>query len=151
MFMYVMSAPKDLRASTSTAMGLHCMRSVPVMMCSPSTVHNREVMKRIAVPAALMSMTCGMCFKASSTTLLSSQSEILSMGMSLPLRERIIKALLLILLLEGNCMFVRRIFGANTSIIAGSVRFLIILCAKLRKLFGEYKIMSYLCIANEKR
>ena len=47
-------------------------------------------------------------------------------------------------------MFVRRIFGANTTIVACPVRFFLILRAKLQKIFGDYKIKSYLCIANEK-
>jgi hypothetical protein len=71
------------------------------------------------------------------------------MGMSLPLRERIIKALLLILLLEGNCMFVRRIFGANTSIIAGSVRFFYYFMRKITKII--WRIQNNVIPLHRKR
>ncbi len=69
-----MSAPRYLSASTRMPMGRFCIRSVPVMVCSPSVAARKAVMKRMAVPAALMSMTSGMCCNALMMTSVSSQS-----------------------------------------------------------------------------
>lgn len=59
-------------------------------------------MKRIAVPAAFMSMTGGMPLKASSITSVSSQSDMLPGVSLLPDKALIIKALLLILFDAGR-------------------------------------------------
>ena len=52
-----MLAPRYLRASTSTLIGLCFMRSVPVSICSPGVTDRYAVINRIAVPAALMSIS----------------------------------------------------------------------------------------------
>jgi len=57
---YSISAPKYLRASTSMPIGRCLIRSVPVITCSPSVTERYAVMKRIAVPAAFMSIVSGM-------------------------------------------------------------------------------------------
>jgi hypothetical protein len=87
----------------------------------------------MAVPAALMSITRGMPHNASSTTLLSSQSETLSIGSLPPLRARITKALLLILLLAGNFISARKILGANIRFFTFTGSIFLILRAKLQK------------------
>ena len=52
---YSISAPRLRKAFTSTSIGRCFIRSVPVMTCSsPSVTESRAVVKRIAVPAALM-------------------------------------------------------------------------------------------------
>ena len=51
---YSTSAPSLRSESTSTPMGRCCIRSVPVMTCSPGVTLRKAVMNRMAVPAALM-------------------------------------------------------------------------------------------------
>ena len=72
---YSTSAPKVRRAFTRMLMGRCCMRWVPVRMCVPSLTARKAVRKRMAVPAAMMSMMGGSCCKACTMTRVSSQSD----------------------------------------------------------------------------
>ena len=76
---YSMSAPRRRRASTNTPIGRFCMRSVPVSTCSaPARTDSRAVIKRMAVPPALILISYGLSRSALIITPVSSQSYRLS-------------------------------------------------------------------------
>ena len=68
-------------------------------------------MKRMAVPAALMSISAGMSCKARIITSVSSQSERFRGSMPPPESAWMIRARLLILLEAGSWMLARRLLG----------------------------------------
>ena len=69
--MYSIRAPTALRASTNILIGRFFIRSVPVIVHSPTTFAKKAVRKRIAVPAACMSKSRSFEFKAFTSTAVS--------------------------------------------------------------------------------
>ena len=67
-------------------MGRCFILSVPVMVCVPGVTARKAVMKRIAVPPALMSIVSGMFHRAFTITSVSSQSDRCSGSISPPER-----------------------------------------------------------------
>ena len=112
---YSMFAPRRRRAFTSTPIGRWHIRSVPVMTCVPGRTERKAVMKRIAVPAALISMTSGMSVRAFTITSVSSQSDRLQGITSPPARALMTRARLLMLLDDGKSISPTICLGAVSS------------------------------------
>lgn len=113
---YSTAAPSRHRASTRMPMGRWRIRSVPVMVCVPGVMLRYAVRNRIAVPAAMMSITSGIVLNARSMTCVSSQSErFLTSGTCLAQFRAasvwMTSARLLILLLAGSCACTRSLSG----------------------------------------
>ena len=123
-----MSAPSWRNASTSLPMGRSCMRREPVSRRVPGVMASSAVTKRMAVPAAPMSMlegdagegqpllrSCDIVASARSMADVSSQSETLDSRPTLPpLKAVSNKARLLMLLLEGRVTSAERFSGFET-------------------------------------
>lgn len=99
-----MRAPNARRASTRIRIGRCFMRSVPVMTCVPCVTDRNAVRNRMAVPAAMISITGVISCKARIMTRVSSQSERFSGWNPLPASAFIMSARLQILLEEGSWM-----------------------------------------------
>ena len=109
---YSMSAPSRVRASTSTPMGRWRMRSVPVMTCSPSVEARKAVVKRIAVPAALIFISYGMSRRAATMTSVSSHLLRFSGRCALSASALMASARLLMLFEAGRFISQLICFGA---------------------------------------
>ena len=77
---YSTRAPKAFNASTRILIGRFRIRSVPVIVHSPTILDRKAVRKRIAVPAAWMSKSRSFEFSALTITSVSSQSERFSIS-----------------------------------------------------------------------
>ena len=72
---YSTRAPSAFSASTSILIGRFFIRSVPVIVHSPTTLDKKAVRNRIAVPAAFISKSRSFEFNAFTITSVSSQSD----------------------------------------------------------------------------
>ena len=113
---YEICAPSCRKASTKTPMGRFFIRSLPVMTCVPSLTANNAVEKRIAVPAAPISMVSGRFFSHACITRVSSQSLTFSTVPSQPASALMVNARLLILFEEGSTTLPLNSLGAITFI-----------------------------------
>ena len=154
-----MSAPSFLSASTSTVIGRCFIRSVPVMVCCPSVVLSRAVRKRMAVPAAPMSITSGILLRAARITSVSSQCDRFSGVVAPPERAWIIKARLLMLFEAGRLMSASTLFGAvmryvmllaiNICVSGSKFTFFISMGEKYAPKFANIPRTHYLCARKQ--